>query len=159
MGLEALIHEAWLPLSDPAAERGIPLEVDVPEGFKMVTDRQLLRRVLQNVMENASDYSDLNSPIRLQVARSGAGVRIVCSNKATGVEDSTAKNAFNPFWRSDSARTATGTHAGLGLALCKGFVDILGGRIDARAGEGQFVVTIDLGGQGASSSQLEPSPV
>ena len=142
--LEALIDEAWLPLSDQAAERGVPLDVDIPPGFEMVTDRQLLRRVLQNVMENASDYADAESPIELKVRRSGGGVTITCTNLASQIEESTAKNAFNAFWRSDSARTATGTHAGLGLALCKGFVDILGGRIDASAKDGRFVVTIDL---------------
>lgn len=144
--LRTIIDEAWLPLSDPAAERGVPLEVDVPPSFEMVTDRQLLRRVLQNVMENASDYADENSPIELKARRSENGVRITCTNMASEIEDGTAKNAFNPFWRSDSARTATGTHAGLGLALCKGFVDILRGRIDAYAGHGRFIVTIDLPG-------------
>ena len=142
--LEALIDEAWLPLSDQAAERLVPLELDVPPGFEMITDRQLLRRVLQNVMENASDYADAGSPIELRARRSERGVQITCTNMASGVDESTVKNAFNAFWRSDSARTATGTHAGLGLALCKGFVEVLGGTIQAEAADGRFVVSVDL---------------
>ena len=142
--LHKLIDEAWLPLSDPAAERGVPLELDVPADFEMISDRQLLRRVLQNVMENASDYADPGSPIELKARRASDEVRITCTNRASSIDASAAKNAFNPFWRADSSRTETGTHAGLGLALCKGFVDILDGEIDATGEDGRFVVTIVL---------------
>ncbi|QDV09782.1 Sensor kinase CusS [Planctomycetes bacterium Poly30] len=142
--LLALVDEAWLPLSDAAAERGVSLELDVPEELVVTTDRQLLLRVLQNVLENASVYADAESSIEVTANAEGEGFRLTCSNEAQAVTPGTAENAFDPFWRSDSARTATGIHAGLGLALCKGFVDVLGGKISIRTIEGRFTMTIEI---------------
>jgi len=142
--LETLVDECWLPLSDAAAERGVHLSLNVPADLGLESDRQLLRRVLQNLLENATDYADRDSAIELVAQRNGGAVRISCSNAAENVKEATAERVFDPFWRSDSARSATGMHAGLGLALCKSFVEVLGGRIAVKTTEGRFEVTVDL---------------
>ena len=64
------------------------------------------------------------------------------TNPAANAPPELAERCFDAFWRADSARTTTGRHAGLGLALCQRIAQQLGARIDARLTDGRFSVTL-----------------
>ncbi|MFT5734052.1 MAG: signal transduction histidine kinase [Planctomycetota bacterium] len=144
ISLNQLFDEAWLPFSDAAAEKGIALIPEIPHALIITTDRQLLRRVLENVLENAATYADDHSPLTLRATTGPDGTRIECTNQTKGLTPETAQEAFRPFWRGDSSRSSTGMHAGLGLALCKGFMEVLGGQITLDPKDDQFKVTLHL---------------
>ena len=50
--------------------------------------------------------------------------------------------AFERFWRADAARADTGTHAGLGLALCRRIVSLLGATIEIKVTDGVFTAIV-----------------
>ncbi|MFT5291095.1 MAG: two-component system heavy metal sensor histidine kinase CusS [Planctomycetota bacterium] len=139
-----LIQECWLPFSDAAAERGVRLETDVPASFGLIADRQLLRRLLLNLLENASNYTDADECIRLVVRSSPGQVELQCANPCAGISPEVAGHAMDAFWRSDSARTATGKHSGLGLALCRQIAELLNGEIQISASDGRFMALVKL---------------
>lgn len=116
-----------------------PLETDVPDELPAVHgDPVLLRRVIDNLLENAHKYSERPAdPVEL-VARAGSEVEIDVVDRGIGIAESDLPSVFRPFFRADRSRTRATGGLGLGLALAKRIVDAHGGTIalSSRPGEG-----------------------
>jgi signal transduction histidine kinase len=102
-----------------------PLSVTVPEdGVKVVADPVLLRRVVDNLLENAHKYSDdPAAPIELSAARDGERFSIVVADRGVGIAEADLARVFEPFFRADKSRTRATGGLGLGLALSKQIID------------------------------------
>lgn len=115
------------------------LDVDVPETLPALDgDAVLLRRVIDNLLENAHKYSDRPSePVRLR-ARAGAALEIEVEDRGIGIAEEDLQHVFRPFFRADRSRTRATGGLGLGLALAKRVVAAHGGEIalTSRKGEG-----------------------
>lgn len=120
-----------------AAERGLTVDAAL-SSTTVRADAEHLRVVLDNAIENAVSYATEGTAIRV----STRGSRIEIAN-ATSLDPADAPRVFERFWRGDRARTA-GTHAGLGLALCKKLVERMRGRIGASVSNETFTLTIEL---------------
>lgn len=121
---------------------------DVPSDLPvLLTDRQLLSRVLQNLVDNALKYSPDGSPCELQAR--GAGDHIVFSvrDHGIGISPEELPRIFDRFYQVDSSSTRTFRGAGLGLSLVQDLLDHLGGTIEVESvpGEGsRFTVTMPV---------------
>lgn len=155
--LRQLALESWTPYSDAAAERGVLLEISIDPGLQITSDRQLLGRVLQNLLENLGNYADEGTMARLRATSRGDQVTVIVENDCAGLDEELVRHAFDAFWRSDDARSAVGRHAGLGLALCKQLVELLSGTISASGDSGRFCVTIVLPRDSFTSPSLGAS--
>ena len=103
--------------------------LDVPEDLPPVMgDEALLERALANVIANAVSYSEGTSVlIGAGVVRGGVDVRVV--DRGPGVPPGERDQIFLPFRRLGDGRHREG--AGLGLAIAKGFIEAMGGTIEA----------------------------
>lgn len=72
----------------------------------------------------------------------GGWAEIVIDN-ATALDPADASRVFDRGWRSRSAETTT-RHAGLGMAICRELVGIMGGRISVAVAGGRFTVAVAL---------------
>lgn len=108
-----------------------------------VTDRDKLRVVLANLLDNAAAYADVGGTIRIELAAKA----IVVSNTGCTLKPEDAGRVFERFWRGDQARNERG-HVGLGLALSKKLIEVQGGTLTAEVIDGRFVVTIAPGSSG-----------
>jgi two-component system sensor histidine kinase KdpD len=127
----------------PVALRGLDggslLELAVPDDLPLVmTDPGLLERVLANLFANALAYSPAGVRPGLRASRGAEGVVLEVIDHGRGVPDELKSQMFEPFQRldarSDSAAIAdptAGTGVGLGLAVVKGFLDTMGGTVEA----------------------------
>jgi signal transduction histidine kinase len=105
------------------------LEVDVAEGLPGLDgDAVLLRRVVDNLLENAHRYSDRSDPITLR-ARANDGLEIDVIDRGIGIAAEDLPRVFRPFFRADRSRARATGGLGLGLALAKRIVDAHGGEI------------------------------
>jgi two-component system sensor histidine kinase QseC len=136
--LDALLRECLATIAARAAERNVAIVTALP-AVTASTDSAKLQLVLNNLLDNAVSYVDAGGTIRVEVAL-GA---ITISNTGCTLAPADAERVFDRFWRGDAARSAR-IHAGLGLALCKKLVTLLGGTIDARVDDGSFVVVVTL---------------
>jgi signal transduction histidine kinase len=122
------------------------LEVSTPPQATTVrADATLLRRVLDNLLENAAHYSDETTPVRLVVSAVDDGVVFSVIDRGEGIDEAHLPRLFEPFFRSDPSRARRTGGVGLGLALARRIVDAHGGRIsvESRVGEGTtFTFTI-----------------
>jgi signal transduction histidine kinase len=108
------------------------------------TDPDRIRVVFQNLVDNAVSHADRGGAVRIAVTAGDATAVVRIANTGSRIGGDAVAHVFDRFWRGDAARTA-GEHAGLGLALCKKLVDLVGGTIavDASVG-GEFAVTVRL---------------
>lgn len=141
--VDQLLQECREPYLARAEERRLRWKVDLEPGVLVSVEPQLLRRVLHNLMDNAVSYADPATTIEV-VAHAGTSLELRVSNRTTGAPHDVAQHAFDPLWRADASRTATGRHAGLGLSLCKRILELLGGTIEARYEDEVFTVTLQV---------------
>ncbi|WP_242392257.1 HAMP domain-containing sensor histidine kinase [Anaeromyxobacter oryzisoli] len=112
---------------DVALEPGLP----VVEG-----DASLLRRALDNLLENARKYSPPDAGIRVAAARRDGQVAIEVIDRGEGIAPADLERVFAPFFRADRSRTRATGGVGLGLTLARRIVEAHGGTLVARSAPG-----------------------
>jgi two-component system sensor histidine kinase KdpD len=154
----------------PVALRGLDsgslLELAVPDDLPLVlTDPGLLERVLANLFANALAYSPTGRRPGLRASRGVDGVLLEVIDHGRGVPDELKSRIFEPFQRldgrsSDSAADPTGgTGVGLGLAVVKGFLDTMGGTVQAAdTPGGGLTMRVTLPCATASAPSVAASP-
>ena len=147
--LRALVCAAAAPFAEMAAAKGIDFVCEVADVAPQWVsgDQGKLRQVLGNLASNAVKFTD-EGYIRLNVAASPEGpdrLRIEVSDTGIGVDPDKLDLLFRKFSQVDSSNTRRFGGAGLGLAICKELVELMGGRIwmESAPGAGARVM-IDL---------------
>lgn len=127
-----------LNLLQPLAEaKEIALETDfAPEVPALRADPLLLRRVLQNLLENAIKFSPRRSQVRLEVRVEDPAIRFAVYDQGPGIAANDLAHIFEIFYRGQREGDTQGF--GLGLATVKRIIDAHGGRIwvDTAPGRG-----------------------
>lgn len=117
-------------------ERRVQVELG-PELPAVEGDPVLLRRALDNLLDNARKYSPPAAPIRVRAARSGDGVAIEVIDRGDGIAAEDLERLFTPFFRADRSRDRATGGVGLGLALSRRIVRAHGGDLAARSAPGE----------------------
>lgn len=118
------------PLLVAGLERGKRLRFDIPDALPLLaTDPGLLERALANLAANALRYSPPGQPPTLSASAAGNKIIIEVIDHGPGIPLGQRAQAFKPFQQLGDQRTGTGV--GLGLAVAKGFIEAVGGRISA----------------------------
>jgi two-component system sensor histidine kinase KdpD len=125
--------------------RGRNVHVDIPPDLPMVSlDAVLFEQVLVNLLDNAARYSPTASPLSVRALKENGFVRIQVLDEGPGIPPDEIARVFERFHRVPGAGRPAGT--GLGLTICKGFVEALGGSIAAanRTDRSGAIFTIDF---------------
>jgi two-component system sensor histidine kinase KdpD len=110
---------------------GRQVQQDFPPELTMVkADFSLLEQALVNILENAIAYSPPASRIEVAAYEDRANVVISIEDEGRGIPTAQLELVFEKFRRMEEA-SDRGKGAGLGLAISKGFVEAMGGRIAA----------------------------
>jgi signal transduction histidine kinase len=141
---EDLVREVIEGLAAEASR----VQVDMPEDLPVLTtDRQLLTRVLQNLVDNALKYSPQGSPCELEARAEGDRLVFSVRDYGIGIPNEELPRIFDRFYQVDSSTTRTFRGAGLGLALVQDLLEHLGGsiRVESSPGEGScFIVDLPV---------------
>jgi heavy metal sensor kinase len=145
VSVDELLNDAWRDFEQTAENRGLHVEWKTAADLTLETDRAKLKHIVSNLLDNAVQYADQGGHVRIESDRQNAQARIRISNTGSTVASADADKVFERFWRGDQSRTATGTHCGLGLAVCSRLIQVLGGTIAARSEiGGEFSVEVRL---------------
>ena len=132
----------------PAKEKDLNLSVKLPERLPdIAADRPRLTEVLQNLLDNAIQYTPSGGQIRVSAAANGNEVTFTVSDTGIGIPRSDQPRIFERFYRVDVARSREVGGTGLGLAIAKHLVEAQGGRIwvESEVGRGsQFHFTVPV---------------
>jgi signal transduction histidine kinase len=104
--------------------------VRIPQKIMAKIDRERIRLVLKNVIENAFKYSDKKSrAVELSVESGNRVTRIFVSDNGIGIPSEELPYVFEPFYRIDRSRSRKIGGYGLGLSICKTIIQAHGGTI------------------------------
>lgn len=133
--MAALLQEVRSEVA--AAHRGVDVDWQVDELPMVDADRQLLRQVWSNLLDNAVKYSSRTPQPRIEVSarREGAEIVFCVADNGAGFDPRYQDKLFKPFQRLHSETQFKGT--GLGLALVQRVVSRHGGRVWAESSPGQ----------------------
>jgi PAS domain S-box-containing protein len=125
--LEALIQRAAKQAHLQTGNRfEVQIEADLP---KLHADRPRLETILRNLIENSVKYAGENAAIRVSVSRQDEQFIFRVSDNGPGIPLEESQRIFESFYRVDDSLTRLASGAGLGLAICQGFVRAHGGNI------------------------------
>ncbi|APR77630.1 Osmosensitive K+ channel histidine kinase KdpD [Minicystis rosea] len=124
----ALAEEVALRLSSDVSERVISVRASeaIPRLF---IDPGRIEQVLGNLLTNAMKYGAPATPIIIDLERRATDVLVTVSNEGRGIPPDEMDSLFHRFARSRMSRSSGTPGIGLGLYICKGFVEAHGGRI------------------------------
>lgn len=139
--IEDVARAAWGTLDAPAARRRLAVEWKVAPGTRVTTDPLLLEVAVRNLFDNAVSHANEGGRVTLSITASPPGVRVANTGSAIAQEDVPA--LMERFARGDPSRSASGLHAGLGLAIVARIAAILSCTLEIRSEVGgEFVVTL-----------------
>lgn len=128
----ALITQIAAPFEDVAAERGVRLILALPEpatdSFSIHTDPLLLGRAFANLLDNACKFSCTGGTVTVQLRREQRWVELSVRDSGPGMSADELTRVCDRFYRGASHRGST-EGFGLGLALTREFIRLLGGRL------------------------------
>lgn len=143
------VAEVCTALIRPLAEaKGLQLRYHEAPPMSVYTDPDKLQEVLQNLLHNAIEYNREHGSIDVRVARDNGSVVVEVADTGIGISPLHKERIFERFYRADPSRQADGLHAGLGLAITKSYVELMGGHIsvDSREGAGStFRIELPVG--------------
>ena len=142
MDLLAELEEAVVLFRDRAKREGIELiYVEAAELPPIVGDRDRLKQVFINIIDNAIKYSNPGGRVRVEAADMGAHVQVVISDSGVGIAKADLPNVKNKFYKANRTRPGSG----IGLALADEIVRRHKGKLEIESEEGVgTTVTITL---------------
>lgn len=142
MDLLAELEEAVVLFRDRAKREGIELiYVEAAELPPIVGDRDRLKQVFINIIDNAIKYSNPGGRVRVEAADMGVHVQVVISDSGVGIAKADLPNVKNKFYKANRTRPGSG----IGLALADEIVRRHKGKLEIESEEGVgTTVTITL---------------
>jgi two-component system phosphate regulon sensor histidine kinase PhoR len=134
--VQDLIREVFESLSinmrDKNIRTGIKKGCEYP--IAVFADKEKIRMVLLNLVENASKYGKQNGTITASIYKTdGKHVLVEITDDGIGIEEEHLLRIFERFYRTDSARSRDKGGTGLGLAICKHIIEAHGQAIHVRS--------------------------
>ena len=136
--LPSLLRDSIRIVEDQAERKGVHVEADVDGVPASVTiDERMIRQVLYNLLQNAVKFTDAGGSVKLSGAVSDFTtdtVYLMVSDTGIGLDADDLGRVFENFEQiQPETRNAAQQGTGLGLALCRRFVELHGGRIWAES--------------------------
>lgn len=141
------VYDTFALHREQAAVKNVYLEEDLPKDLTVRVDRNMLDSILRNLVSNAVKFSDPGMTARVEAKRSGEFAEIAVIDEGAGMSEECLANVFNIEKKKVSNGTNGEKGAGLGLVICKEFVEKSGGRIWAESPPGKgsaFYFTLPL---------------
>jgi two-component system phosphate regulon sensor histidine kinase PhoR len=158
-----LIESCYETARHRAAEKELTLALDLSDRLPdVVGDARRLQEVLQNLLDNAIQYTLPGGKIVLTAGMKNDEVVFTVSDTGIGIPTADQPRIFERFYRVDAARSREAGGTGLGLAIAKHLVEVHGGRIwvESEIGAGsKFYFSVPLFDPERSAARPAPSPV
>jgi signal transduction histidine kinase len=147
--LQSFLHGWQMDVNAQLIHKNQKLHIDnrVAENFIFKSEPLLLTRILDNLVSNASKFSEKGQSIWVTVRAIDGAVNFSIRDEGPGISDEDRKLLFRKFQKLTARPTAGEGSTGLGLSITKALIEKLNGTIDlkSKVGEGtEFIVTFPL---------------
>ena len=152
MSLSDLFESLDVDFTPIVAEKGLTLTVN-PNGFDVVSDPPMLRRILQNLLSNAARFTNAGQ-VSLHAERHGEEVRIKVTDTGPGIQEHDRDRIFEEFQSGSNERPARDGGFGLGLFIVKRMAHALNHLVtlESKPGIGStFILHVPFAGETSGS--------
>lgn len=131
-----LITEIAMLMGDVSRQKSIEISLKITRSFPVIADKAMISTVLRNLISNAIKFTNSGGTIIISAEHKGHDTIVSVNDDGVGIE----KNDIAKLFQIDSASSTPGTQnergTGLGLLLCKDFVEKHGGKIWVKSEKG-----------------------
>jgi len=140
INLEDILNEEFLTVNDAANSKNIELKSSVPEKLVVFADRNMIKTILRNLISNAIKFTYKNGKVDVKAIARDNEVEIAVSDNGIGINKDTIAKLFRIDANLSTRGTENENGTGLGLFLCKEFVEKHGGKIwvESESGKGSI---------------------
>lgn len=130
-----------------AESRRVTLVADAPSALSWWIDADLVRRALENLVDNAIRHVPSRGEVHLSVREENDRLTLSVRDSGTGIPEPMRERIFDPFVQIETGASASRSGRGLGLAFCRAAVEAHGGTIavDGSVAGACFVLRIPRG--------------
>ncbi len=118
-----------------AEDKGITQRTEVPAEVVCFADRNRIRQVLANLLDNALKYTPAGGNVKISAHSEAGGVVIAFQDSGIGIFPEDVGKIWDRLYRAEKSRSQRGL--GLGLSLVRAFMDAHGGRAEVQSTPGQ----------------------
>ncbi|MCK9279343.1 MAG: ATP-binding protein [Melioribacteraceae bacterium] len=129
ISLYALVSENIQLLGKSADKKGVKLSTDISNELIVFADEDMLNTILRNLISNAIKFSSKEDTITISAFETNDSVGIDIADTGTGMEQSRVESLFKLEETKSTAGTDSESGTGLGLLICKEFVEKHNGKI------------------------------
>ncbi len=136
INLAHLVRENITLLKGVALNKNIIIGAEVNEGLTVVADEYMMTTVLRNLIYNAIKFTSRGGGILVTAEETNGHIDLSVQDTGIGLRKTELENLFVPEVYYKSSGTAKESGTGLGLILCKDFIEKNGGKIKVESDEG-----------------------
>jgi signal transduction histidine kinase len=118
-----------------AEEKGITIAIQCPKGLSTHADRDRMRQVIANLLDNALKFTPEGGRVTVRAERSAERVVLAVQDTGCGIPQEALPMIWDRLYRWDQSRSQRGM--GLGLSLVKAIVEAHGGSVEVSSEPGQ----------------------
>jgi len=128
--LDEFLEQVVAEMAPLATQHKITLTLERADPVQVFGDKERLKQVLENLVDNATKYNRPKGSIHLSAVRTDSGVRVSVTDTGVGIGPEHLSRIFERFYRVDKERSREAGGTGLGLAIVKHIVEAHGSRIE-----------------------------
>lgn len=144
----SIIKEHMSLLTQSAVKKGIEIVYEIPDGLSIKVDRYMFQAVIRNIVSNAIKFTQRSGRVTISARkREGDMVEISVRDNGIGMSSDMVENLYKIDLLKNRKGTEGEPSTGLGLLICRDFIEKHGGKIVAESEEGKgsvFYITVPL---------------
>jgi len=129
--IETIVHETIKLLNDFAQQKSITISCELPDNAHVLADKIMIGTVLRNLISNAVKFTAPGGKVVVSARRKKQGLLVTVSDNGVGMKKAAIDKLFQIKETLSTPGTLEEKGTGLGLILCKEFIEKHGGKIGA----------------------------
>jgi signal transduction histidine kinase len=130
LNLKKIIGESIAVLSESASKKGIEIEATIPDKLEILADNHMFESVIRNLISNAIKFTTQGGKVKVTVhSKEDHSTEIKISDSGIGISPGLISRLFQINEKTSRPGTEGEPSTGLGLLLCKEFIEKHGGKI------------------------------
>ena len=130
LNLKKIIGESIAVLSESASKKGIEIEATIPDKLEILADNHMFESVIRNLISNAIKFTTQGGKVKVTVhSKEDHSTEIKISDSGIGISPGLISRLFQINEKTSRPGTDGEPSTGLGLLLCKEFIEKHGGKI------------------------------
>lgn len=135
--LSGIISEVLSILAPEADKKGVTLKFDAAKKIIVKVNRNRIKQLLINLIENAIKYNKENGRVLVKAAKTEGSLAVSVEDTGIGIEEEHLTRIFERFYRVDRGRSRSMGGTGLGLSIVKHIVNLYDGNITVESEPGK----------------------